>query len=94
MHSVNSVIKKEKDITSLPTTIKISDYFGYTPKTGDTIQIGIRTWVNYGDKHIYDSDVFTYSNPICMLKKPVISYLNTKYTNLLNYIKDTLLEGD
>lgn len=49
----------------------------YTSRVGDTIQIGIRTWVNDDDgNRIYDSNTTSTSNALCFLTKPIIPYLN------------------
>jgi hypothetical protein len=46
-------------------------------KLGDNIQVGIRTWVeDDSENKVYSSDFYEMSNPICLLKKPVIAYLN------------------
>lgn len=74
---VNGRVKKEKEVSSLPSAIKISEYFNYVVKVGDTIQIGIRTRVKYKSETLYDSDFTKASNTICMLTKPVVAYLNT-----------------
>lgn len=73
---VNGRLRSEREVSSLPKTIKLSDYFKYTAKLGDIIQIGIRTWVESNDGKIYDNDFAKVSNPICMLTKPVMTYLN------------------
>jgi hypothetical protein len=74
---VNGQVKKERDEDSLPKTIKIKDYFNYDKiSVDDTIQIGIRTWVSAKGKRL-DSPFARCSNPVCMLAKPIIAYLNT-----------------
>jgi hypothetical protein len=74
---VNGQLFKEKTVTAIPTAIKLKDYFGYTSKIGDIIQIGIRVWVKDGSgKVLFDSDCATTSNTFCFLKRPVIPYLN------------------
>ena len=77
---VNGKLTKEKSISTLTkeTSFNIYDYFKYQPKLGDMIQVGIRTWVN-DDKNtkLFDSAHVKTSNPICMLRKPVIPYLDT-----------------
>jgi hypothetical protein len=78
---VNGKCVSEKTIQNLPSTLnfKISNYFtNYRSKLGDTIQIGVRTWVtdNNGNKQ-YDSFYAKTSNPICLLKQPILTYLNT-----------------
>lgn len=51
-------------------------FMDYEPKIGDTIQIGIRTWVKPTAKTIvYDSPTIKTSNPICFLKRPVRAYI-------------------
>lgn len=74
---INGKVIAEKETTSLPKTLNISDYFNYdSVKIGDIIQIGIRTWVLYDGKPLYDSNHAKCSNPICMLVRPVTTYLN------------------
>lgn len=74
---VNGSVRAEEMVNSLPKTIDISDYFNYDKiKVGDTVQIGIRTWVLCDNEPLYDGDFAACSNPICMLKKPVTVYLN------------------
>ena len=74
---VNGHVKKKKDVEALPDLIKISEYFEYKLNLGDVVQIGIQTWVLYGEEHLHDSDFPKCSNPIRMLKTPVLVYLNT-----------------
>ena len=51
--------------------------FGYTPKIGDIIQIGMRVWVtDNNSKKQYDNDTAKTSNAICILNKPISTYLN------------------
>lgn len=77
---VNGAIKSEKNVNSISTSqnISIKSYFGYTPKLGDVIQIGVRTWTLYEGEKLFDSNHSKVSNSVCMLKKPVIPYLNIK----------------
>lgn len=77
---VNGKCISEKTIQNLPSTLnfKISNYFtNYESKLGDTIQIGVRTWVtdDNGNKQ-YDSFYAKTSNTICFLKQLVVVYLN------------------
>jgi surface antigen len=73
---INGKVKREKIVNSLQTNFSISDYFGYTDvKLGDTVQIGIRTWILYEGKRLYDTDFAKCSNPVCMLSKQVTAYL-------------------
>lgn len=68
-------------------TINLSDFefdlkntFGYNGyTTTDSVQLGIRTWVtdDFGNK-IFDNDFPKVSNPVCLLKKPCLIYLNPK----------------
>jgi hypothetical protein len=47
-------------------------------KIGDTVQIGVRTCVrDDAGKPIYDDQAAKASNPICFIKRPIVSYLNT-----------------
>ena len=75
---VNGALKKEIETSSPPSNFKISEYFNYKNKikTGDVIQIGIRTWVKYNGKKLFDSAFVKTSNTVRMLKKPIIAYLN------------------
>jgi hypothetical protein len=60
-------------------SFNLNDYFEdiYNNfKLGDNIQIGIRTWVEYSENKLFSSDFYEMSNSICLLKKPVIIYLN------------------
>lgn len=74
---VNGSVKEKKEEESIPNFINIKEYFKYKVKVGDIIQIGIRTWVKYNGEKLYDSQAAKTSNTICMLKKPIIAYLNT-----------------
>jgi surface antigen len=74
---VNGKVKSEKIVNSLQTIFKISDYFEYTPVLGDTIQIGIRTWVkDEKGKKVYNSDFTKCSNTVCMLASQTAIYIN------------------
>ena len=80
---INGQLVKEKTVDALPSTIKIKTTFNYTAKVGDTVQIGIRSWVKHKGKKLYDNgrpaDAFTkVSNPVCLLTKHVTAYINTK----------------
>jgi surface antigen len=75
---INGKIVREKELDSLPKTFKLSSYFSYNAKLDDIIQIGIRTWVIYNGKKLYDSDFAECSNTVCMLTKPITAYINTK----------------
>ena len=59
--------------------LTLKEEFGYTCKMGDSVQIGIRVWVkdDKGNK-LYDSNVATMSESICILNKPVLTHLRTK----------------
>ena len=57
---------------------KLTDYFkDYKLLLDDTIQVGVCTWTvdDKGNK-IYDSNLIKKSNTICLLKKPIMYYLN------------------
>jgi surface antigen len=57
----------------------IKKIFGYTCKTGDTIQVGIRTWVKTdAGKTLYDATAPLTSKSFCLLDKPIMPYLNLK----------------
>lgn len=74
---INGQVKKEKIVSTLEKNFNLNDYFDYTSKVGDIIQIGIRTWVkDDDDKKIFDDEFAKTSNTIIMLKKPVTAYLN------------------
>ena len=76
---INGKIKREKVAESLPTDISLNSYFGYRTNVGDTVQIGIRTWViDDTGKKIFNSDGAKCSNPIHMSTKPVKLYLKRK----------------
>ena len=71
----NSIINKIEDVINEKFTIK--DEFGYTCKTGDIVQIGIRIWTkdNKGKK-IYDGVEAKTSEAICLLNNPIQTYFN------------------
>ena len=75
---VNGRLKAEKELSTLPKTFKLSSYFGYDVKIADIIQIGIRTWVKYDGKKLYDSEFAKTSNPIPMITKSTIAYLKNR----------------
>lgn len=48
-------------------------------KIGDSLQLGIRTWVlDNSNVTLYDSDFAVTSNSICLLEQPITCYLNNK----------------
>lgn len=58
--------------------INLSNYFGYTTKLGDTIQIGVQTWTKDDEQiEIFDSQYVEASNSICLLNKSCKIYLKT-----------------
>ena len=65
----------------------IKNEFGYEAKTGDIVQIGIRTWVkdDDGDK-IYNKNNIKTSEAICLLNNSLRIYLNKHIRDQLNYI--------
>jgi hypothetical protein len=76
---VNGKVKSEKVLSSIGKTsiFKLDAYFeNYEAKLGDTIQIGIRTWVldDNGNK-IFDSQYVKTSNSVCFLTRPIQMYL-------------------
>ena len=80
---VNSELIKKKIINKVKklsmTDFNIAKEFGYTCKTGDNIQIGVRTWVKTDTGTVlYDADTAKVSKPVCLLNKPVKSFLNLK----------------
>jgi hypothetical protein len=75
---VNGRVKDTVDLTVLPDTIKIKELFEYEIKIGEVVQIGVRTWVKYNGKKLYDSDYAKVSNAIPMLIQPLTMYLNDK----------------
>ncbi len=72
----------ETKITESITDINIESFtiesrYGYKCKTGDTIQIGFRVWVEDDNaEKLYDSQAAKTSKPICLLNRPVLAYLN------------------
>lgn len=67
-------IKNTKSIVNEKFTIL--DKFEYNCKTGDTVQIGIRTWIaDSGGQKTYDSYSAKTSVPICLLNSPIQTYL-------------------
>lgn len=80
---INGNCIKTKTINTV-TNISSSDFdiekeFGYKCKIGDTVQIGVRTWVKTDTgKTIYDSTTFKTSQAFCLLNNPIRSYLNLK----------------
>ena len=78
---VNGKCIKTKTITGIQNISKsnldLEKEFGYTPKIGDIIQIGMRVWVtDNNSKKQYDNDTAKTSNAICILNKPISTYLN------------------
>jgi surface antigen len=73
---VNGQVKEEINLSELPDTVNIGKLFQQNVKVGDTIQIGIRNWVKYKGKKLYDSDHAKMSNPIAMLAQSVTMFLN------------------
>ena len=65
--------------TSISEKFTLENEFGYTCRTGDCIQIGIRTWVkdDSGNK-LYDSDNAVVSGSICILNKSIIPHIRVK----------------
>jgi hypothetical protein len=71
---IKTITEKIKDLHE---EFTIKDKFGYTCKTGDTLQIGCRVWVKDDTGHkIYDNSMVKVSNTICLLNNPVQLYLN------------------
>lgn len=75
---LNGKNKAEKEVTTLPKTFKVNEFFEHSVKAGDTIQIGIRTWVLYKGGKLYDSDFVKCSNSICMLANQATAYIHHK----------------
>ena len=73
---VGGHIKEEINLTSLPATINTKELFKHKIKAGDIVQIGIRTWVKYNGKKLYDSDYAKMSNPIATAAQPMMLFLN------------------
>ena len=57
-------------------TFTLKDYFSYQPKIGDTVQVGVRTYINTDNTPIYDSDKYKTSEAILLLKTPIQTFLN------------------
>lgn len=57
---------------------KLADYFkDYKVLLDDIVQVGVCTWtVDDKGSKIYDSNLIKKSNTICLLKKPIMYYLN------------------
>ena len=74
-----TVSKLENSDIEQFTTFSLTKDFNWTPKIYDTIQLGIRTRVKDDEgRPVYDSEVVKTSNPICLLKQPIVVYLNNK----------------
>lgn len=77
---INGKCKSEKTENSLNRSLNftLSKFFKYSKiSVGDSIQIGIRTWVKDDKgKKIFDNDFAKTSNAICMLTQPFKVYLN------------------
>ena len=78
---VNGKVAYEKNLSSISktTNFKLNTYFNnYKAALGDTIQIGIRTWItdDAGNK-IFDDLFAKTSNSITFLKRPTLIYLKT-----------------
>ena len=70
--------KTTKNIKSIVTEkFNIKDEFKYNCQAGDTIQIGIRTWVvDANNKKIYDAPAPKTSEAVWLLNSPIQVYLN------------------
>jgi hypothetical protein len=70
-----SVDNASKDFSV--TNFSLENKFGYKCITGDSIQIGVSTWVkdDRGNK-LYNKQGLRLSKPICLLNKQTIIYLN------------------
>lgn len=78
---INGTCIEEKVISNITNlNFKIEDYFNsYEIAIDDTIQIGARAWtIDNNRNKIYDDNYIKKSNSICLLKKPIIMYLNDK----------------
>jgi hypothetical protein len=77
---INGTVKSEKSVNSIEASqnIAIAGYFGYTPKLGDVVQIGIRTWVKYNGEKLFDNNYAKTSNSVCMLKNTIMPYVAVK----------------
>ena len=78
---VNGKLVKTKveEVRDISESFTIKDEFDYDCKTGDIIQVGIQVWTKNDDNKVLynnNSDTAKMSNPICLLNKPVIAYLN------------------
>ena len=78
---VNNTAVKTKSVTKIndisKETFNIQEAFGYSCKTGDNIQIGIRIWVtDTNNKKIYDASTAKTSNAISLLANSTQAYLN------------------
>lgn len=78
---INGTCIEEKVISNITNlNFKIEDYFNsYEIAIDDTIQIGARAWtIDNNRNKIYDDNYIKKSNSICLLRKPIIMYLNHK----------------
>lgn len=78
---INGKCIEEKVISNIANLkFKIEDYFkNYKIAIDDTIQIGVRAWtIDNNRNKIYDVNFIKKSNAICLLRKPIIMYLNDK----------------
>jgi hypothetical protein len=70
-----SVDNASKDFSV--TNFSLENKFGYKCITGDSIQIGVSTWVKDDRGHkLYNKQGLRISKPICLLNKQTIIYLN------------------
>lgn len=76
--SIKTITKEHNKMDTKFIFIPDDLFSGYKSKIGDTLQVGIRTWVtnNKGNK-IYDNDYITTSEAVCLLNQPFIAYLKT-----------------
>ena len=74
---VNGEVKKTLPVKTFgSTSFTIKDRYGYTCKTGDTVQIGARVWTQDDDgKTWYDDQKAKTSDTICLLNKTINTYL-------------------
>lgn len=75
-HKVKTINKNSASDKSF-SDFDLEKEFGYKCKTGDVIQIGVRTWVtNNNGKKLFDSDCAKTSKPVCLLEKSINAFLN------------------
>jgi hypothetical protein len=78
---INGEAKKTLSVRSFSgNSFTIKDRYGYTCKTGDIVQIGVRVWTKDEDgKTWYDNQKPEMSDAVCLLNQTVNTYLTLDY---------------